>query len=354
MSINAVLLNDTSVSNHLGCELVITQLTSIARRHDIKIIAKCPVGKHWHAVRQHLEHADLCIVNGEGTIHHSSRHGLSLLSVVDRCKSLGIPAVLINALYQANSDQFHEYARKFSLIFVRESFSQQELANAGISSTVVPDLLLTSELQKGWDRPKGSGILFNDSVKKQISRQLFDFSLRRPELDSFVPIINRTKTITYDNGFRPFLKSSVKHFSLTGKKAIFKLLSKMPFAIHFPDLMYKSKILGKIHLSQFLEAMLKCEFVVTGRFHGVCLALLTNTPFLAVPSNSYKIEGMLSDIGINGRMFSSMNTISEEAFNCVPFSEQEKELINEYLMKARIGADKMFAEIAGLVKGFYS
>jgi polysaccharide pyruvyl transferase WcaK-like protein len=349
MSINAVLLNDTSVSSHLGCDLVIAQLTKIARRHDIKIVAKCPVGKHWHTVRKHIERSDLCIVNGEGTIHHSSRHGLGLLSVVDYCELLGIPAVLINSLYQANSDQFHEYARRFSLIYVRESFSQQELANEGISSIVVPDLLLSWEHQKEWSRPEGSGIFFNDSVKSQISRQLFDLSLHRPELDSFLPIINRIKPISYDSGFGTFLKSVEKYISLTVKKATLNLYSKMPFATYSPELIYKSKIFSKIDLSLFLETMLRHECLVTGRFHGVCLALLTSTPFLAVPSNSFKIEGMLSDIGIKGRMLASMSTLNEEAFNCFLFSEQEKELICLYLEKAKTGADKMFAEIAGLV-----
>jgi hypothetical protein len=44
-----------------------------------------------------------------------------------------------------------------------------------------------------------------------------------------------------------------------------------------------------------------------------------------------------------------MSTLNEEAFNCFLFSEQEKELICLYLEKAKTGADKMFAEIAGLV-----
>lgn len=37
------------------------------------------------------------------------------------------------------------------------------------------------------------------------------------------------------------------------------------------------------------------EVIITGRFHGVCLAILLERPFIAVTSNTHKIEGMLVD-----------------------------------------------------------
>lgn len=47
----------------------------------------------------------------------------------------------------------------------------------------------------------------------------------------------------------------------------------------------------------FIEKMSEYKRVVTGRFHGVCLAMMWGMPFTAYPSNTHKIIGMLEDIG---------------------------------------------------------
>lgn len=35
------------------------------------------------------------------------------------------------------------------------------------------------------------------------------------------------------------------------------------------------------------------RLIVTGRHHGVCLAALAGVPFVALPSNTWKVEGLL-------------------------------------------------------------
>jgi len=45
----------------------------------------------------------------------------------------------------------------------------------------------------------------------------------------------------------------------------------------------------------YISWMRSLDLYITGRFHGVCLAIATGVPFLALPSNSHKIEGILND-----------------------------------------------------------
>jgi polysaccharide pyruvyl transferase WcaK-like protein len=42
--------------------------------------------------------------------------------------------------------------------------------------------------------------------------------------------------------------------------------------------------------------------VVAARFHGVCFCMKLGVPFLAIASNTPKIEGMLADAGLSDRM----------------------------------------------------
>jgi polysaccharide pyruvyl transferase WcaK-like protein len=56
---------------------------------------------------------------------------------------------------------------------------------------------------------------------------------------------------------------------------------------------------------QFLKTIASnTKLVISGRFHGVCLCLKVGVPFLAVRSNTYKIEGLLEDAGFADRLVS--------------------------------------------------
>lgn len=50
--------------------------------------------------------------------------------------------------------------------------------------------------------------------------------------------------------------------------------------------------MSKLSWIKLLSTIGQSRLVVTGRFHMVCACLLTKTPFVALKSNSHKIEGM--------------------------------------------------------------
>jgi len=49
-------------------------------------------------------------------------------------------------------------------------------------------------------------------------------------------------------------------------------------------------------LYAFLHWIKSNDLIITGRFHGVCFAAICDVPFLAYPSNSHKVEGLLKDM----------------------------------------------------------
>lgn len=76
------------------------------------------------------------------------------------------------------------------------------------------------------------------------------------------------------------------------------------------------------------------DLYVTGRFHGVCLAMMLGIPFLAIPSNSFKIEGLLEDCNCTELMIRGLSEVEKkrgEAMQAV-----EKTLKYSSLAKGRI------------------
>ncbi|MBQ0778152.1 MAG: hypothetical protein KBT84_11240, partial [Pseudomonas sp.] len=70
--LQAILFNDTSYDDHHGCQLVVRQIRALAEEAGIHIAAASPVRHDWSQDRSLLERiaeADVCIVNGEGTMH---------------------------------------------------------------------------------------------------------------------------------------------------------------------------------------------------------------------------------------------------------------------------------------------
>ena len=60
----------------------------------------------------------------------------------------------------------------------------------------------------------------------------------------------------------------------------------------------------------YIQKLSDLSFLITARYHSLCIAIKTITPFLALKSNSFKIEGILEDIGIGQNRIIGVNQIS--------------------------------------------
>jgi len=91
------------------------------------------------------------------------------------------------------------------------------------------------------------------------------------------------------------------------------------------------------------------RLLVSGRFHACTLALLARTPFVAVPSNSHKIEALVEDAGLAAwRVAPSPDAIDVAAAADAGWSPAEADAIEAYLADGRARTDALFAELGRL------
>lgn len=346
--LQAILFNDTSYDDHHGCQLVMRQVRVLATEAGIHIAHASPVRHDWSQdafLIARIAEADLCIVNGEGTMHDDAPAAIMLGSLARHCSKLGIPCVLINSVWQ-NNQQLIEFAKKFSRIYVRDPLSRAELALSGVAAEVVPDLTLTfrPEIQ----RTGRHGLIVNGSVLKPLQQELWRTLKELPgERDVRYLSIRTVPPLRSGNESRFFFKS----LKANSKMWRHKLSSRL---VH-PDAS-SSKGLGRLRwrysvqsTAKFLNTISAAEGVITGRFHMVTLCMITGTPFMALGSNTHKIEGLLEQAGLAGRLCDDYAE-GIGRLPSLPYSEEERERLEAFLAAALAAARRMFADIAGLAR----
>lgn len=328
----AILLNDTSYENHHGCNIVVKNIKDNLLKRNIELIATNPIGKDWrknHSIIESLGVCDIVLVNAEGTIHHSSPYGLALLEIVNATNK---PCVLMNMTYQDNSENFVALIRKFTKVYVRESMSLDELAREGIYAEVVPDMTF--------------GSVYN--IAQYRSNQVFITDSHDIRKSEFLYKIAMEKNI----GFLPILSPYEKFFS---KKTFLKKL-KYSFMMYFGKILanifsFKYSYLRYIYVDSeelFIDKIKNSKGIITARFHALCIAIQTLTPFIALGSNTYKSEGLLQDIGLGQNRLIDIEVLSsgtEASLKVLPFDEYEIFKINTYINDAKLKIEKMFDEI---------
>ncbi len=99
-----------------------------------------------------------------------------------------------------------------------------------------------------------------------------------------------------------------------------------------------------------LDQLRRAPFVVTGRYHGACLAVLLEKPFLALATNSHMLIGLCEDAGVADAMVWDFDGLAPRAAELrrAPASRAAMTSgITNYL-RAAAAYDRMFGAIAGL------
>lgn len=326
---NVALLNDTSTRYHHGCARVMRLLTEGLTARGATIVARSPARHDWaadDAFLAQLAKADIIVINGEGTLHHGAEAGARLLSIADHPVAQGKRLVLLNALYDENPDEWAGWLGRFDLISARDSSSASQLSDAvGRDIQWVPDLSLSQPAPQ----PKIArhGVIFGDSVRMNRRQELAKASRRFADV-SFVP----TKT----------LRQRIWRLPVIGA------LAKAPlYCLYNGVLQAPPEFQMPIDEAGYLHRLSQTELHVTGRFHAVCLSLLTQTPFLALSSTSGKIEKLLTDLGLGTERIvnaQALMTGSNDAA-AYQFTPQEVEKIQTALAKARTKASALLDEV---------
>jgi hypothetical protein len=95
--------------------------------------------------------------------------------------------------------------------------------------------------------------------------------------------------------------------------------------------------------TDYLRWLSQHRRMVCGRYHAAVACGVLGIPFTCWPSNTWKIEGMLDDIGLPELL---CQTQQEAVENCpVSFDAESKEKIGRYIAAAQIKIDSLFAQL---------
>ncbi len=342
--IRAIVFNDTSYDEHHGCQVVMSQIFSLCAEAGIEIARACPIGHDWAndgKLKRDIRSADVCIVNGEGTMHHDAKQAMRYGQLARYCREQNVPCYLVNSVWQDNQ-RLAEYAADFSGIYVRDGRSQAELAEIGVQSTVVPDLTLSQEPRESQRR---QGFIVNGSVLRERMAEAWTVAKAASAQSVRYLSIRTLPPLQFSKGFPGYaLRSCWKRLRL-----LLDILKSRLFDIANPATKKGAGYLrwryAELSTERFLSVLASSEGVITGRYHCVTLCLLTRTPFLAIASNTHKIEALLDEVDLPSRMVDSY-AAGLAARERMAFSGEEIERIDAFLQQSRSRARQMFGAIA--------
>ena len=276
------------------------------------IIHRHPVGKPWEAdpaALAAIEGADVILVNGEGTIHHSTPAAASLVRLAPHCRARDKRCYLINAMIQSNKPDIMQDLAAFDRVWVRERRSAQEAEKSGVAAELCGDLSFFHDLPQH-DGGEGRGLAL-DSADPRVTAEMAKIAAALKA--DFVAMRHNKK------GMKAYKKQPLRWRYESGK----------PSAL----------VRGVATFQQFAAFLARRRYLVTGRFHGLCFAVNSRVPFAAVPLSVWKSDALLQDIGLAPkRLFRTGATPK-------PFSPREQELISRYVVDIRSHIAAMFDQI---------
>lgn len=328
----AVILNDTSGRGHHGCARVMRCLIKGLETRGIAVSARAPAHSDWARDSRFvtaLAAADLVVINGEGTLHHGRPAGGRLLDVLQH-GARRAPVALINALWQDNPSGWSGALASCALIAARDSRSAEAMraAQTQVPVRVVPDLSLSQPmLAAGTPRTE---VLVGDAVRWS-TRGALARTARRLGADALLP----TKT----------LRS--RFWRLPGVNTALAALYHGTQPAGLPPMRLARDE------ADYLRHLANARLHITGRFHGVCLSLVAGAPFLAVTSNSWKVEALLDDAGLGrDRLLPPEELAALTPRDLVrPYNEAETAAIAAYLGAAQSGAARLYDDLVALAVG---
>lgn len=286
------LINNTMSDCHYGCCIVVKNILDNLEKRNAKCIGEMFVGDYeiTEKVDRFIRECDFVIVNGEGTLHDARKKAVSLLLAGVKAKICYKKKVyLINASYMNNSKYMMNLLKYYDGIYVRDVYSFQEIKENNIDVRKMPDMTFYSRY-KEMSKEKKYDVLVTDSVLPNVSLKL-------------------GKYCNSNNGkWEPLIRNKCQ-----------------------------------LDLERFLLDIASSKFMLTGRYHGVCLAIQKKIPFLAVESNIKKIEALLCELGMKDRLVPLSYVNNEMA---IPgYTVQEYKNIELYIESAYKEIEKVFDEI---------
>lgn len=236
--VQVFLANDTSEVPHAGCKAVMRSLGAVISGAGLVV-----TGRHINGTRKvdpaDFDAADVVLINGEGTIHHSGPRSVFLLQLLLRAKAAGKRVLLVNALFQQYDAPTPDILAGLALLTTREPRSAAFARRFGGQ----PLTLLDSAADPAF--------LTGGKPRKLTTGRVIGAAHRHGLL------------------YEPF--SDWQGDRLTMRYASYE---------------------------DIIATLRGAEVYLTAQHHGVYAAALAGCPFVTTPSNSHKIEAFIDWTGL--------------------------------------------------------
>ncbi len=307
-----LLLNDTRSAQHVGCELVMDNSLEACAQVGLEVVGTVTTAEAKETLIPRLESItfDLLLVNGEGSMHHDRPVPSHLCEAAEWAKREGKRTVLYNTLWEAN-ERLNASLPAFDQIYCRDSVSADAVRAAGATAVVVPDMIFASQFEKSTRHRSRNDWTILDSIDRKRSAALSKLASRY-----VFPFLHMDRIAFERLKKRLFVRTGWFDWEHEG----------VPI---------------------FIETLQFSDHVLSGRFHGTCLAMILGVPVLSVRSNTAKLETLHRDAGLDPDLVFSevpkrMAALEERA----GLAEQAVPKAQAYVSEAREAIGSMFAEIA--------
>jgi hypothetical protein len=319
------IVNDTRITSHYGCMLVMENLLGLLDKNNVEVIWTWDVSVDWRKHKSKIlkkPKVDAIIVNGEGTIHHSKdRKFAKALAEFAQFSNdtLNTPSYLINATLYQNNIQEYEKLRSYRAIYVRDKGSLSELESFGLVGKYVPDLTFSRNDREYPKLQPSKDVVVVDSAIKEDNPILEEFA-KKNGFPFKRMIVARARNAKFFRSPRPYIKNIFSYLKSD------RNLSTSPGA--------------------YINYLRDYRLVITGRYHTVSMCIKNKIPFIAIDSNTPKIRFLLEDaLGETNKNISISQLGEIDSLNDKKYSIQEMDKMNIFIQMAESMINNMIVNI---------
>lgn len=306
-----LVLGDTRGLLHHGCELVVEGLLQLIQEAGATKVDVVP-GLQGKTDRADVRHAELVVLNGEGMLHHDRPVVEEALALAEDRRRRGLRTKLVNFSWFHNRQSSTQRLVAFEGLAPRDGSTAATLREAGHSFFLMTDVAAHQTLRMVHPPEQRCGIVVGDSTQPSVARALRELAQHR--CWSLAPVL-----------IPPGERSGRKARKIARRLQASRLVGSWILSDR-----YRGHRDGDAKTVDHLQKLGKAEGVVTGRFHQVCMALALGTPFLAVGSNTAKIEALCGDVGLDPtRRMVDPEEIAN-VHSVPPLSDQEQRCLDDW------------------------
>jgi len=331
----AILINNTKSENHHGCYTVITQIDKFLKKNFIKLVyshdTNLTFENYLLFINKKNINFDILIINGEGSLHSSSKKAEDIIEIGYWTKKvLKKRVVLINSVFQNNNQLLISKIKAFDLIYVRDKFSQNYLSKNNVECNYAPDLVFSYYKRK--KLINSDEIIFTDSVFRNTSHDLFNF-YKIFKNAQFVPLSTRPSIYF----FKAYIRFIARYYILK-IPFIFNKYKNIDYEIQKKYLTYRD----------FINKISSSKINICARYHAIVFSLIFRVPFVALKSNTHKVESLLHEIGLENRLIKIEEIRNINLITFSSYSNKEIYLIENFINKSKSKINDMFTKIKKL------